>query len=158
LTQSEQLAIELKAPKGSQSTVRQSGSKQKTTIKTLNVSWRKSPIRKRREIIVPKSAGPQDAYPIRANMRARLITAIARGRRWLDEIVANPKATAESIANREACSVRSVNMTLSLAFLAPNLVKAAIEGRLPYGFGPTRLSDLPVEWHRQYEALGLPAP
>ena len=24
--------------------------------------------------------------------------------------------------------------------------------------GPTRLSDLPAEWHRQYEALGLPAP
>ena len=30
-------------------------------------------------------------------------------------------------------------MTLSLAFLAPALVKAAIEGRLPRGFGVTRL-------------------
>jgi site-specific DNA recombinase len=32
-------------------------------------------------------------------------------------------------------------MTISLAFLAPNLVKAAIEGRLPRGIGVERLRD-----------------
>ena len=46
-------------------------------------------------------------------------------------------------------------MTISLAFLAPNLVKAAIEGRLPRGIGIERLRDLPNEWSRQFEALGL---
>jgi hypothetical protein len=30
-------------------------------------------------------------------------------------------------------------MTLSLAFLAPEIVKAAVEGRLPRGFGLKRL-------------------
>ena len=55
----------------------------------------------------------------------------------------------------EKCSVRQVNMTISLAFLAPNLVKAAIEGRLPRGIGIERLRDLPNEWSRQFEALGL---
>ena len=34
---------------------------------------------------------------------------------------------------RERCSVRHVNMTISLVFLAPNLVRAAVEGRLPRG-------------------------
>ena len=50
-------------------------------------------------------------------------------------------ANAESIAKRERCSVRQVNMTISLAFLAPDLVKAAIAGRLPHGtsFGVTRI-------------------
>ena len=48
-------------------------------------------------------------------------------------------------------------MTISLAFLAPDLVKAAIEGRLPRGIGMTRLSDLPAEWTLQRQALGLPA-
>src|SRR5258707_3812722 len=43
----------------------------------------------------------------------------------------------------------------SLAFLAPNLVKAAIEGRLPRGIGVERLRDPPTEWSRQFEALGL---
>jgi hypothetical protein len=42
---------------------------------------------------------------------------------------------------REKCSVRQVNMTISPAFLAPNLVKAAVEGRLPRGIGIERLRD-----------------
>jgi hypothetical protein len=35
-------------------------------------------------------------------------------------------------------------MTISLAFLAPDLVKAAIDGRLPHGMGVARLCDLPA--------------
>jgi hypothetical protein len=45
----------------------------------------------------------------------------------------------ESIASREDKSERSIRMTLSLAFLAPEIVKAAVEGRLPRGFGLKRL-------------------
>jgi hypothetical protein len=45
-------------------------------------------------------------------------------------------------------------MTISLAFLAPNLVKAAMEGRLPRGIGIERLRDAPTEWSRQREILG----
>jgi site-specific DNA recombinase len=41
-------------------------------------------------------------------------------------------------------------MTISLAFLAPDLVRAAVEGRPPRGIG-----DAPPEWSRQFEALGL---
>jgi site-specific DNA recombinase len=46
-------------------------------------------------------------------------------------------------------------MTISLAFLAPDLVRAAVEGRLPRGIGVERLRDAPVEWSQQFEALGL---
>jgi site-specific DNA recombinase len=83
------------------------------------------------------------------------VASIARGRRWLDELLADANANAESIAKRERCSVRQVNMTISLAFLAPDLVQAAIEGRLPRGIGVTRLRDAPVEWSRQHAMLGL---
>ena len=65
----------------------------------------------------------------------KLVASIARGRRWLDELIADPTANTESIAGREGCSVRKVNMTISLAFLAPDLVKAAIDGRFPHGMG-----------------------
>ena len=44
-------------------------------------------------------------------------------------------------------------MTISLAFLAPDLVKAAIEGRLPRGLGVARLCDSPAEWSRQYQDI-----
>ena len=57
---------------------------------------------------------------------------------------------------RPAKRRRKVNMRISLAFLAPNLVKAAIEVRLPHGMGVTRLVDLPAEWSRQHQMLGLP--
>jgi site-specific DNA recombinase len=56
---------------------------------------------------------------------------------------------------REKCSARQVNMTISLAFLSPDIVKAAVEGGLPRGIGVERLRDLPTEWERQFEALGL---
>src|SRR5258707_5820493 len=79
------------------------------------------------------------------------------GRRWLDELLADANANAESIAKRERCSIRKVNMTISLAFLAPDLVKAAIAGRLPHGMGVARLADMPAEWSRQHQMLGLPS-
>jgi site-specific DNA recombinase len=104
---------------------------------------------------VPKSPAPQDARPIRAETRAKLVASIARGRRWLDEIVTGAVTSIEQIAARENCSVRQVNMTISLAFLAPNLVQAAVEGRLPRGIGVARLRDAPAEWSRQYAMLGL---
>ena len=79
-----------------------------------------------------------------------------RGRRWLDEIVAGTVCV-EEIAVREQCSIRQVNMTISLAFLAPRLVQTAVEGRLPRGIGVARLRDAPAEWGRQYAMLGLSA-
>ena len=76
---------------------------------------------------------------------------------FVDEIVAGTVTDVEQIATRESCSVRKVNMTISLAFLAPDLVKAAIDGRLPHGMGVARLCDLPTEWSRQRQMLGLAA-
>ena len=66
--------------------------------------------------------------------------------------------TFESLASREGKTERSIRMTLSLAFLAPDIVKAAVEGRLPRGFGLKRLVDLPMAWPDQWRALGLAAP
>jgi hypothetical protein len=48
-------------------------------------------------------------------------------------------------------------MTLSLAFLAPDIVEAAADGILPRGFGLSRLTDLPLSWAEQRHKLGLPA-
>jgi site-specific DNA recombinase len=50
---------------------------------------------------------------------------------------------------------RHVNMTMSMAFIAPGLVKAAIAGRLPRGIGVAALRDAPAEWSLQFERLGL---
>jgi hypothetical protein len=56
---------------------------------------------------------------------------IVRGVRLeLQAILQLPRLTLESIASREGKSERSIRMTLSVAFLAPEIVKAAVEGRL----------------------------
>jgi site-specific DNA recombinase len=73
------------------------------------------------------------------------VKAIARGRRWLDEIVIGSVTAAEQWQARQ-CTVRQVNLTLSLAFLAPQLVKGAVEGRLPRGINIERVRDLSAEW------------
>ena len=144
--QSDQLLIELTNAKGTS-----------CRRNTLKVPWHKTPLKRRREILVPASVPPQDVRAIRSENRALLVSSIARGRRWLNELITDPTANAKSIATRDGCSVRKVNMTISFAFLAPDLVKAAIEGRLPHGMGVVRLADLPAEWSRQYRMLGLPA-
>ncbi len=121
----------------------------------LSIPWQKPPSRKSRQILIPLGVPRNEVRPTRIERRARLVNAIAQGRRWLDEIVSGSAANIEQIATRQKCSVRQVNMTISLAFLAPDLVKAAVEGRLPRGIGVERLRDAPAEWTRQFEALGL---
>jgi site-specific DNA recombinase len=122
---------------------------------TLSVPWQKVVSTRRREILVPEGTSPQQVRRIRSENRATLVASIARSRRWLNELITDSTASAESIAKREQCTVRKVNRTLSLAFLAPHLVKAAIDGRLAHGMGVTRLADLPAEWSRQRRILGL---
>jgi site-specific DNA recombinase len=131
-------------------------SKRRTsTRRPLCVAWKKAPATRRREILLPEGAQRDSARPIRSENRATLVASIARGRRWLDELTKDATSSAERIAKREGCSQRKVNMTISLAFLAPDLVKAAIDGRLPYGMGVARLADLSAEWSRQRQMLGL---
>jgi site-specific DNA recombinase len=138
--------------------IRLTGERKKTRANgALHVPWQRTLSTRRREILLPKGMPPQDARPIRSETRATLVAAVARGRRWLDELTTDASITTENIAKREGCSVRKVNMTISLAFLAPDLVKAAIDGRLPHGMGFARLTDLPAEWSRQHEMLGLPS-
>jgi site-specific DNA recombinase len=121
----------------------------------LSVPWQKPPSRKSRQILIPHGIPKSEIRPTRIERRARLVSAIARGRRWLNEIVSGSVTDIEQIATRQKCSTRQVNMTISLAFLAPDLVRAAVEGRLPRGIGVERLRDAPAEWRRQFEALGL---
>jgi len=126
-----------------------------TNARSLTIPWHKPPSRRSRQILLPYNASRSEVRPEQFERRARLVSAIARGRQWLDDVVSGRVTTVLELCARENCSVRQVNMTISLAFLAPNLVKAALEGRLPRGVGIERLRDSPTEWSQQFEALGL---
>jgi hypothetical protein len=124
-------------------------------VRSLTIPWQKPPSRRSRQILLPHNALRSDVRPEKFARRANLVSTIARGRQWLDDVISGRVTTVADLGARERCSVRQVNMTISLAFLAPNLVKAAVEGRLPRGVGIERLRDLPNEWSGQFEALGL---
>ena len=99
--------------------------------RSLTIPWQKPPSKRSRRILLPHNASRREVQPEQFERRARLVSAIAKGRQWLDDVVSGRVTTVQEICIRERCSVRQVNMTISLAFLAPNLVKAAVDGRLP---------------------------
>jgi site-specific DNA recombinase len=121
------------------------------------VPWTPPSPYRRREII--QGEGEQSALvrPMRTKARRVLIDAFRDAYRWLDELTTDSSHTIESIATREKKTERSIRLTMSLAFLSPALAKAAIDGRLPRGFGVKRLMDLPIAWSDQWSVLGLKA-
>jgi site-specific DNA recombinase len=124
----------------------------------LIVPWRKPPARVSRELIPPIEGAHLDAQPIRSDAKAKLLAGVAKARGWLDELIAGRVLDIADLAQREKRSVRSTTMLLSLAFLAPRLVQAIADNRMPRGIGLTRLADLPSDWSEQFKALGLQAP
>ena len=93
--------------------------------------------------------------PMKSENRARLLQAIRNGMVWLNELVDQTVSDTEALAQREGCSERTIRMTLSLAFLAPDIITAAIDGRLPRGLGLSRLTELPAGWVEQRRIVGL---
>ena len=93
---------------------------------------------------------------IREEAQRNLLRALAKGRALLHEIVRAEHVDLDAIARREGRGERSIRATLSLAFLDPRLVRAAIDGSLPRGINAKLLVDLPPHWPDQWQALGLP--
>src|SRR6516165_7048410 len=75
---------------------------------TLEVPWRKTPARRRRGIILPEGMRPEHARPIRSETRARLVAAIARGRRWLiNSSLTHQQVPTPSPSGKDAARERS---------------------------------------------------
>jgi hypothetical protein len=124
----------------------------------LTIPWTQLSPYRRREIIQGEGDQSSAMRPMRTKARAILIDALRDAHHWLDELTTNSDRTIEALAAREGKTERSIRMILSLAFLSPTLARAAIDGRLPRGFGTKRLMDPPMAWSDQWSALGLKAP
>ena len=121
------------------------------TGRVIVIPWRPLRNRRRRAVIAPSDS--LDARPIRAEARARLLTAIARARRWVADLEAGTASGTAAIALAEHLTERSVRMTLPLAFLSPAIIKAAVDGTLPYPAGVTALASFPDDWSEQLRRL-----
>ena len=120
----------------------------------IEIAWSPPPPRGRREILASRGSEGHDRG-IKAEARTVLLRSIALGRRWLDEVLGG--ATIDEIADRERCTKRHVADTLPLAFLAPGLVRAVIEARLPRGISTRSIAEPELEWSRQWTTLGISA-
>ena len=117
--------------------------------------WRAQGRARQRGIEQPAEARPSrwaERQVIRAEARARLLHGIAKARLWLDRIVKGDAGEVARIAAEEGCTERSVRMTVNLAFLSPQLVRASVDGTLPHGAGVSALADLPFDWMAQNQS------
>jgi site-specific DNA recombinase len=85
-------------------------------------------------IILPGNSAPT------SNLDATLVRAIARGRRWFDQLASNCAKDTFEIAQREGVPDSYVRRLVPLAFLAPSVVEAICTGRQPPDLTAERLT------------------
>lgn len=121
----------------------------------IEVPFVARPHKRHRSIIRPEEASGT-IRPIAHQEQQNLLRSIAQGRAWLKMIIAG--TTTHDLAAHHGKTERTIRLTVSLAFLDPKLVQAAVQGRLPRGVNATRLSDAPAGWRDQWAAIGLSRP
>jgi site-specific DNA recombinase len=120
---------------------------------SISIHWRQTSSRVCHELLGTSTADNDDsATRLDVKTRASLVRTIARSRVWLKAILLEGMDVG-AIAAREARTVRSVQLLLPLAFLAPIIVTAAAEGKLPPGLGQRLLSEVPTLWEDQRNYL-----
>ena len=62
-------------------------------IRSLTIPWQKPPSKRSRRILLPHNASRSDVRPEQFERRARLVSAIAKGRQWLDDVVSGRVTT-----------------------------------------------------------------
>jgi site-specific DNA recombinase len=71
----------------------------------------------------------RDSTPNRVDLP--LLKAVARARRWADELASGKARSVGELARREGIDGRSVRRLIPLGFLAPRIIEAIAEGRQP---------------------------
>ncbi|MEE8295990.1 MAG: recombinase family protein [Sphingomonadales bacterium] len=87
-----------------------------------------------------------------------LIRAVAQGRFWFEQLKSGEIGTIREIARSNKTDGENVTRTIRLAFLAPDIVKAILEGRQPpelTAFHLKRVRTLPLSWDEQRKVLGF---
>ena len=116
-------------------------------VEPISTPWDAPRHRRRRAIAEPHEK--TGAEYIRSTERARLLNGVVKARGWLQRLVSSEATALIDIAEEEGVSERSVRMTLSLAFLPPVIIQAAVEGTLPRGQTVARLAEPDLVWRQE---------
>ena len=108
----------------------------------------------RKEIIVPDGGAPE--VQVAAPPQEPLVLALAQARQWQDMLDGGKFRTTRDLAKHLRVSREYVTRTLSLNYLAPDIVQAILDGREPSGLSLGKLAGpLPLLWNEQRAQLGF---
>ena len=83
---------------------------------------------------------------------SRLIQNIASGYRWMEQLTSGEAKSVAEVAARAGISTSHVTRMIYRACMAPDMVKAILNGTQPAGFTSETLKDilpLPIDWNSQ---------
>lgn len=107
---------------------------------SLSVAW--LPRQKvHHDLIEPNALKPPDQ---------KIVQAVARAHCWIDQLQRSEYASVDQLARKVDLHPKLLRNALRLAFLAPDITQALLEGRHTRGFQVSRLAlNLPLRWEDQ---------
>jgi site-specific DNA recombinase len=106
------------------------------------------------KLIVPARSG--GIPPARPN--PTLVKALARAHSWVARLLSGQASSIQAIARAERLTGRYVARIIPLAFLAPDITEAILEGSHPRDLTLAKLCQrLPLAWPQQRRTLGFDA-
>jgi hypothetical protein len=108
----------------------------------------------RKEIIAPEAGAA--TVEVVAAPQEPLVLALAQAHRWQELLRSGRYETAGDLAKHLRVSREFVTRTMSLNYLAPDIVQAILDGREPSGLSMGKLAgSLPLLWNEQRARLGF---
>ena len=87
-----------------------------------------------------------------------LIALVVQAHRWFNDLRFGIVASRRDLANRDDVDPGDVSRVVPIAFLAPDITEAILDGRQPPELSAARLKrmrDLPLDWQQQRRYLGF---
>ena len=117
---------------------------------TVHVPFRLVKRGGRKEMVLPIGR------PMPRNVDETLVKALARAFRWKRMLESGEFGTISDLAQHERIAAPYLTRVFRLAFLAPEVVEAILDGRQPSNLSLEGLRDqLPVDWLEQRALLGM---
>jgi hypothetical protein len=93
------------------------------------------------------------------NPDAALISLLKRAHGWRIRAESDEGAPMETLARDQGVTPSYFGRIMRLAYLAPDIVEAIVDGKQPVSLTASKLAklqDLPIEWPEQRRILGFP--